>query len=300
MLRARAAQLPSVELLFERTANKVEQYEAGARVTVASEVWPYEDEVLEADYVVGCDGARSLVREQVGIERHGTDFGQKMVLAVFSSPELHRGLEGLGDHTTYNVVNPTTYGARQFFGRVEVGVSWFFHAPVAPDTTVNDLDYLHQLMEEVAGFSFPVAFEHVGFWNLRIEVADSYRNGRVFIAGDAAHSHPPYGGFGLNSGLEDVTNLGWKLAATLEGWGSDALLDSYSEERQPIFVQTGEDVIAGEIRGTASWTAKPRSRARPRRVREGLGGTGQRWRGEPRTTTPATEVRRWSSARQAQ
>jgi hypothetical protein len=69
----------------------------------------------------------------------------------------------------------------------------------------------------------------------------------VFIAGDAAHSHPPYGGFGLNSGLEDVANLGWKLAAVLEGWGGDRLLDSYGEERRPIFVETGEAMIAGGI-----------------------------------------------------
>ena len=69
----------------------------------------------------------------------------------------------------------------------------------------------------------------------------------MFIAGDACHSHPPYGGFGLNSGLEDVANLGWKLTAVLNGWGGDALLDSYGEERRPIFVETGEAMIAGGI-----------------------------------------------------
>jgi 4-hydroxyisophthalate hydroxylase len=81
-----------------------------------------------------------------------------------------------------------------------------------------------------------------------VSVADKYQVGRVFIAGDAAHSHPPYGGFGLNNGLEDVTNLGWKLAAKLAGWGSDTLLRSYSEERRPIFHETGEDFIAARIR----------------------------------------------------
>jgi 2-polyprenyl-6-methoxyphenol hydroxylase-like FAD-dependent oxidoreductase len=253
VLRARASELPSVTLLFERTVKTVSQDDDGVRVSIASDVWPYEDEEISADYVVGCDGARSLVCQQLGIERHGTDFEQRMVLAVFASPELHDGLERLGKRTTFHVVDPVARGAWRFFGRVEVGRSFFFHAPVADETTPNDLDYLHALMEEVAGFSFPVEFEHVGFWNLRIEVADTYRRGRVFIAGDAAHSHPPYGGFGLNSGLEDITNLGWKLAATLEGWGGDALLDSYSEERQPIFVQTGEDVIAGGIKREAAW-----------------------------------------------
>jgi hypothetical protein len=87
----------------------------------------------------------------------------------------------------------------------------------------------------------------VGFWDLRIAVADTYQVGRVFIAGDAAHSHPPYGGYGLNSGLDDVANLGWKLAAKLEGWGNDALLRSYTEERRPVFHDTAEDFIAARI-----------------------------------------------------
>jgi hypothetical protein len=79
-------------------------------------------------------------------------------------------------------------------------------------------------------------------------VAETYQSGRIFIAGDAAHSHPPYGAYGLNNGLEDVVNLGWKLAARLKGWGSDALLASYSEERRPIFKETAEDFIEAGIR----------------------------------------------------
>jgi hypothetical protein len=79
-------------------------------------------------------------------------------------------------------------------------------------------------------------------------VAETYQAGRIFIAGDAAHSHPPYGAYGLNNGLDDVVNLGWKLAAKLNGWGSDALLASYSEERRPIFKETAEDYIEAGIR----------------------------------------------------
>jgi 4-hydroxyisophthalate hydroxylase len=69
----------------------------------------------------------------------------------------------------------------------------------------------------------------------------------VLIAGDAAHSHPPYGGYGINTGFEDARNLGWKLAATLQGWGGMALLDSYSAERQPVFASTAEDFIEASI-----------------------------------------------------
>src|SRR5204862_5266447 len=92
-----------------------------------------------------------------------------------------------------------------------------------------------------------VEFEHIGFWDLRFMLADSYRQGRIFVAGDAAHSHPPYGGYGVNSGLEDARNLGWKLAASLQGWGGERLLDSYDAERRPVFASTIRDFIAKSI-----------------------------------------------------
>jgi hypothetical protein len=102
-------------------------------------------------------------------------------------------------------------------------------------------------MEKATGFPFKCQLDYVGFWDLRVAVADKYRVGRVFIAGDAAHSHPPYGGYGLNNGLDDAVNLGWKLAARLHGWGSEALLDTYTEERQPIFWETAKDFILARI-----------------------------------------------------
>jgi len=239
-LRAKAALLENVECRFGSTVTGVEQDTNGARVSTD------DGEVLEADYVVGCDGARSTVREQLGIDRGGADFDQRMVLAVFRSRDLHEGLKRFPERTTYRVLRPELQGYWQFFGRVDVGEGWFFHAPVPRDTTPDNYDFLG-LIREAAGFPLEAQFDHVGFWDLRIAVASKYRLNRVFIAGDACHSHPPYGGFGLNSGLEDVVNLGWKLSAALQGWGGDALLDSYAEERRPIFVETGEAMIAGGI-----------------------------------------------------
>lgn len=240
VLRAKAAQLDNVACHFGRTVTSVEQGVHGARVTID------DGEVLEADYVAGCDGARSTVREQLGIDRGGADFDQRMVLAVFRSRELHERLQRFPERTTYRVLRPELQGYWQFFGRVDVGEGWFFHAPVPRDTTPDNYDFL-ALIQQAAGFPVHASFDHVGFWDLRIAVASKYRLNRVFIAGDACHSHPPYGGFGLNSGLEDVVNLGWKLTAALEGWGGDALLNSYAEERRPIFVETGEAMIAGGI-----------------------------------------------------
>ena len=175
--------------------------------------------VLEADYVVGCDGGHSLVREQIGIERGGTDFDQLMVLAVFRSRELHECLERFPERSTYRVMHPDLKGYWMFFGRVDVGEGFFFHAPVPRGHTRDNFDF-PGLLQRAAGLQRSrCEFDYVGFWDLRIAVAETYQVGRVFIAGDAAHSHPPYGGFGLNNGLEDAANLGWKLAARAAGLG---------------------------------------------------------------------------------
>jgi len=245
VLRAKLAALPNVESRMDWTAEAVEQSADGARVAIA-EADGRGRETLTADYVVGCDGARSMVREQIGIGRGGADFEQLMVLAVFRSRELHEGLKRFPPRSTYMALHPDFKGYWQFFGRVDVGEGWFFHAPVPAGTTRDNHDFA-AMLHRAAGFPFALEFDHVGFWDLRISVAERYRVGRVFIAGDAAHSHPPYGGYGLNSGLEDVVNLGWKLAARLEGWGGDVLLHSYGQERRPIFEETGQDFIAGRI-----------------------------------------------------
>jgi 4-hydroxyisophthalate hydroxylase len=245
VLRTRVAEFPNVTCLFGRSASTIEQDDHGVRVTI-SDLNVAREQILEADYVVGCDGARSSVREQLGIDQGGADFDQRMVLAVFRSRQLHEGLKRFPERTTYRVLRPDLRGYWQFFGRIDVGEGWFFHAPVPRDTTPDSYDF-QALLQQAAGFSFDATFDHVGFWDLRIAIASAYRVGRGFIAGDACHSHPPYGGFGLNSGLEDVANLGWKLAAALDGWGGQGLLDSYGEERRPIFVETGEAMIAGGI-----------------------------------------------------
>jgi 2-polyprenyl-6-methoxyphenol hydroxylase-like FAD-dependent oxidoreductase len=262
VLRRKLATLQTVEARFGWTAKTVEQDDAGVRVAVSEEAGAGR-EVLEADYLVGCDGGNSLVRAQAGIERGGTDFDQLMVLATFRSRAFHEGLKRFPDRSTYRVMRPELKGYWQFFGRIDVGEGFFFHAPVPANSARDSFDF-HGLMQEAAGFEFACEFDHVGFWDLRVAVAEDYQVGRVFIAGDAAHSHPPYGGFGLNNGLEDVANLGWKLAATLQGWGSDALLRSYSEERRPIFKETGEDFIAARIAKDAAFLA----RYDPRRDRE--------------------------------
>jgi 2-polyprenyl-6-methoxyphenol hydroxylase-like FAD-dependent oxidoreductase len=275
VLRNRLAQLPSVTTLFGWNAEHIEKHDNGVRVAItpaADDTAPFFSwsadtlqqanrelpsdapgvQVLEAEYLVGCDGGRSLVRESMAIDRGGRNFDQRMVLAVLRSKELHQGLNRFPEGTTYRVLKPELKGYWQFFGRVDVGEGFFFHAPVPRDTRANNYDF-HALLQQAAGFEFSAEFDHVGFWDLRVMVASQYNKERVFIAGDAAHQHPPYGGHGLNTGLEDAANLGWKLAARLQGWGGDALLRSYDEERRPIFEQTGEQMIAGGIERDREW-----------------------------------------------
>ena len=169
----------------------------------------------------------------------------KLLRDLFGS-EWEWGLEEFPERSTYRVMHPDLKGYWQFFGRVDVGEGWFFHAPVPPGTKPDDLE-LKKLIEKAAGFEFACEFDHLGFWDLRVAVAERYRVGRIFIAGDAAHSHPPYGGFGVNNGLEDAVNLCWKLAAVLQGWGGDALLQSYDDERRPVFKGIAEQLIAARI-----------------------------------------------------
>jgi 2-polyprenyl-6-methoxyphenol hydroxylase-like FAD-dependent oxidoreductase len=245
VLRRRLEDFPIVDAMYGWTAEAFEQDEDGVRVTIA-ETKGDGRRVLEGEYVVGCDGARSMVRDGLGIAMGGTDFGRRMVLAVFRSKELHEGLKRFPERTTYRVLNRQLDGYWQFFGRIDVGEGWFFHAPVPPDATAENFD-LHSFLQQVAGFPFAAEFDYIGFWDLRIGIAEQYRQGRIFIAGDAAHTHPPYGGFGLNSGLEDIVNLGWKLAAVLQGWGGETLLASYEAERRPIMIEITEGVIKGNI-----------------------------------------------------
>jgi 4-hydroxyisophthalate hydroxylase len=254
VLRRKMATLKTVEARFGWTAKDIEQHDDRVCVTIVQE-GGRGHEILEAEYLVGCDGGNSLVRSQAGIERGGTDFEQPMVLAVFRSRELHEGLKRFPDRSTYRIMRPELKGYWQFFGRIDIGEGFFFHAPAPAGATRNGFD-VGRLMQEAAGFKFEVKLDHVGFWDLRVAVAENYQVGRVFIAGDAAHSHPPYGGFGLNNGLEDVANLGWKLAARLQGWGGDALLRSYSDERRPIFKEVAEDFIAARIAKDAAFLAR--------------------------------------------
>lgn len=245
VLRARLAQLPLVQTLYGWDAQAVHQDSDGVEVTVSQRDGAAR-KTLRARYLVGCDGSRSIVREAAGIMLDLADHDRRMVLLVFKSAELHTLLERYPGKSYYNVLQPELEGYWKFFGRVDLGNTWFFHAPVPPGTTATNFDF-EGYVQQAVGRKFDLQIEYTGFWELRFALAKAYRSGRVFVAGDAAHSHPPYGGYGVNAGLEDARNLGWKLAAVLEGTAGDALLDSYDAERRPVFRSTIDDFIAKSI-----------------------------------------------------
>jgi 2-polyprenyl-6-methoxyphenol hydroxylase-like FAD-dependent oxidoreductase len=254
VLRRKLMTIDNVDTFFGWSAEKIEPVDDGARAVIAEEGGEGRA-VLAGDYLVGCDGARSLVRETAGIARSGTDFDKLMVLLVFRSHELNALLKRFPDRSTYRVMHPDFEGFWQFFGRIDADESFFFHAPVPRDVDRDNFDFRGPLRRAI-GRDVAVEFDYTGFWESRNAVADTYRKGRIFIAGDAAHTHPPYGGFGLNNGLEDACNLGWKLVARIHGWGGEALLDSYSLERQPVFRDVAEDFIAARIKEDAAFYAR--------------------------------------------
>ncbi|WP_030920525.1 rifampin monooxygenase [Streptosporangium amethystogenes] len=187
---------------------------------------------LRSRYLVGCDGGRSTVRKLLGVgfpgepTRVDTLLGEMEVtedpatvaaiVAEIRKTQLRFGAGPLGDGAAYRVVVPAE--------------------GVAEDRTLPPtLEEFRQQLRVFAGTDFGV---HSPRWLSRFgdatRLAERYRVGRVLLAGDAAHIHPPMGGQGLNLGVQDAFNLGWKLAAEVGGWAPEGLLDSYHTERHPV------------------------------------------------------------------
>ena len=245
VLRARADTFNEITLLTGWSFESLDQNSASVRVTICK-THGAESRELSAPFLVGCDGSRSPVRIAAGITQTEDSHDQRMALLVFQSSELDEKLVRYGEKIIYNAINPEMKGYWQFLGRVDLEGNWFFHAPVPAGTTRENYDF-QVLLDNSVGEPIDAKFSYVGFWDLRMSLADDFRNGRVFIAGDAAHSHPPYGGYGVNTGLEDARNLAWKLAAVCSGWGGENLLGSYTEERHPVFASTRDDFIMKSI-----------------------------------------------------
>jgi len=197
----------------------VENAETGAR-----------EEIL-ARYIVGCDGARSLVRETLGIAMQGNPVLTYTTNVIFRCPQL-LSLHDKGKAYRHIFIGPEGTWATivAINGRDE----WRFSIIGGSEQRDYATDDIKAAIRRAVGRDFDFEILSVLPWVRRELVAERYRGGRGFIAGDAVHVMSPTGGFGMNTGIQDVVDLSWKLAATLDGWGGDRLLDSYGIERQPI------------------------------------------------------------------
>lgn len=214
------AELGSVEVRFD--AEVTSFTEDGGSVTVRYRNSEGMEASARAAYLVGCDGASSEVRKALGFELEG-DSLLEMRQALFYSEDLLDQIPiGAGRH--YHVADD-----KSSFLIVQDDKKHFsLHATVTSDEEMPDL------FERIVGFAVEYETLYVGSWRQRLMLSSGYSSRRVFIAGDAAHLVVPTGGLGMNTGHGDAVDLAWKLAAALDGWGGEGLLESYELERRPI------------------------------------------------------------------
>jgi 2-polyprenyl-6-methoxyphenol hydroxylase-like FAD-dependent oxidoreductase len=243
LLEKRARDL-GVDVRWGHEFTGLQQTSGGVTIAVSSPERSYE---LDARYLVGADGGRSPVRKAVGIDFPGSTSNTVTRLADIHLPEELRSEDG-------EYVVPG-FGKLPFgHQRLDRGGYVFFQIPdgrtmfaitedgrLAPGAPPMSLDDLRESAKRVLGVEVPFdaprgpgphAMRRMDGINTRL--AETYRAGNVLLLGDAAHVHSPMGGPGLNLGLQDTVNLGWKLAAEIEGWAPAGLLDTYESERRPV------------------------------------------------------------------
>ncbi|SCK15364.1 2-polyprenyl-6-methoxyphenol hydroxylase [Variovorax sp. HW608] len=184
-----------------------------------------ENMSVRSKYLIGCDGGTSTVRTQLGIENDGTANVARLYMVHFRSKArdlLHRF--GVAWHYQNGKGLIIAQDDKEY---------WTLHTFLPPGIDESQLDP-RAMVEQWVGCKFDFEVLVANPWSAHYLVAQSYRNGRVMLAGDACHQFCPTGGYGMNTGIADAANLGWKLAAILKGWGGDTLLESYGVERQPI------------------------------------------------------------------
>ncbi len=235
VMREHAGTLPSVELRFSTEFVSVTQDGDGVDLVLRDRLTGHEF-TTRCDYVVGADGARSVLRDVVGARMHGTYGLSRNYNIVFRAPGLAEA-HGHGPATMYWQVNPAS---PSLIGPMDRDDIWFFMPTRLPDGFEITPDSAATLIREATGIDLPYEILSSDEWVASSLIADRYSQGRLFLIGDACHLHPPFGGYGMNMGVADGVDLGWKLAATLQGWGGPALLQSYEIERRAIH----EDVIA--------------------------------------------------------
>ena len=219
----------AVPIYRGREVTGIAQDDTGVELALA------DGALLRARYAVGCDGGRSVIRKQAGIEFPGWDASVSYLIAEVDMAEEPVAGVRLGEKGI-NALGRLEDGKRVRVVLIEP------HVAQADEPTTDDL---RRALVAVYGTDFGV---HNVTWLSRFSdmarQAASYRARRVLLAGDAAHVHSPAGGQGLNTGVQDAVNLGWKLAQVIDGTSSDSLLDSYQAERHPIAARVLKNTLA--------------------------------------------------------
>lgn len=263
VLRARAQSFPTVQVCFETEFLSFEE-QAGAVVSKFKDHRDGRTAVVTSAFLIGADGARSRVREAIGASMTGDSAFSRNCSVIFRAPDL--ALRNVHEPAImYWMVNDDV---PSILGPMDESGLWFFMA------TKRDVDLsatnAADLIRRGSGLA-DLRIEIVGtdLWVAHRLVADRYSRGRVFLAGDACHLHPPFGGFGMNMGIGDAVDLGWKLAACLAGWGGEGLLGSYEAERRPVH----ERIIAEAVQ---NYGAVSNELVRPALEEDGLCGDATR------------------------
>jgi 2-polyprenyl-6-methoxyphenol hydroxylase-like FAD-dependent oxidoreductase len=184
-------------------------------------------DTIRTGYLIGCDGPAGMVRDALGIGLDGLGVVAMSVNIYFRSVAL-ASVHDKGWARFYRIIDES--GCWSELIPIDGRELWRLTVFDDPASSVDP----EELLRRMAGGDFPHETLNVSRWERRDFVAQSYGSGRVLIAGDAAHECSPTGGIGMHTGLEEVVNLGWKLAAMIEGWGGPALIPSYQSERRPV------------------------------------------------------------------
>lgn len=231
-LLAHARTYPEAELLFNHELISFDQDDAAVTATVFDHDTG-DEKLIQASYMIGADGASSVVRQSLRIPMPGPVLTH--LISILFRADLARFVEGR-QSLIYRINNPQITG---FFVAIDNADRWNFHVAYHPESgeTVDSFteDRCIDIVRQAVGVpDLPVQSINTLPWSMAAQVAEQLRRGRVFLAGDAAHVMPPTGGYGMNTGIADVHNLAWKLAGVLSGWASADLLDTYETERLPV------------------------------------------------------------------
>ena len=229
-----AAAMDKIQLLNRTQVTSFRQ-EATAVYATALNLDTQERVTIACQYLVGCDGGRSTIRKTMGARFVGDAVVQRVQSTYIRAPKL---LALMQCEPAWAIIslNPRRSGTLYAIDGRELWIVHNYLREDERDFEAIDRDWaIRTILGVVADFEYEVLNKED--WIGRRLVADRLRNGRVFICGDAAHIWVPYGGYGMNAGIADAANLAWLLAARLQGWGGEAILDAYERERHPITEQ---------------------------------------------------------------